>query len=105
MPSTSRTYPRAEATVQVSVRRGRRLEHRRGVAALVVLWVSILALGFAAQATELFGSHRGMVPWLLLAAAALGFMFTGVIGARLIQRALDQDETRSSRPAADRSSR
>ena len=77
-------------------RESRTPEHRRGVAALVVLWVSILALGFAAQTTELFGSHGGTVPWLLLGAAALGFMFTGVLGVRLIQRALDQDETGSN---------
>ncbi len=65
----------------------------RGVAALAVLWVAILGLGFAAQTTELFGSSGGTVTWLLLAAAALGFMSTGVLGVRLIQRALDQDET------------
>ena len=85
----------------MSARGIRGLWRQRGLAALVVLWVSILALGFAAQTTELFGSGGGTVSWLLLAAAALVFMSTGVLGVRIIQRALDRDEmsgnTESSR--------
>ncbi len=71
-------------------RESRTPEHRRGVAALVVLWVSILALGFAAQTTELFGSHGGTVPWLLLGAAlwascSPAFWGSGLSSARLIR--------------------
>ena len=46
--------------------------------------------------TELFGSRGGAAPWLLLAAAALGFMLTGVRGVWLTQRALERVEMRSN---------
>ncbi len=78
--------------MQVSVGRDRRRQRHRGVAVLVVLWVCILAFGFVAQTTELFGTRGGTTSLLLFAIAALGFMFTGVLGVWLIQRALDQGE-------------
>ncbi len=66
---------------------------------LVALWIAVLALGFVAQTTELFGTRNGPLAWLLLGVAALGFILIGSVGIWLVVRGLDEHNTSSNQPA------
>lgn len=69
------------------------------VAALVVLWIAVLVLGFVAQTTELFGMRRGAVAFLLLGVAAVGFILIGFIGMWLTFDGVDEPGKSSSHQA------
>lgn len=68
------------------------------VGALVALWVGLLALGFVAQTTELFGARRGALVFLLLGVAALGFIVIGCVGVWLTLGGFDEHPTSSDQP-------
>jgi hypothetical protein len=85
--------------VEVSLRGKRRLSRGAIVGALVALWIAVLVLGFAAQATELFGVRRDALAFLLLGVAALGFILIGSVGVWLTLGGGDEHGTSGNRPA------
>ena len=72
------------------------------VRALVPLWIAVLVLGFVAQTTELFGTRNGILAWLLLGVAALGFIVIGSVGIWLVVRGLDEPNASSTNRPAER---
>ncbi len=66
-------------------------ERRRAILiALVALWVVALVMRFV-ETTGVFGTRGGVLGWVLLALAALGFILIGALGMWLIFDALGDD--------------
>ena len=80
---------------EMSKRWNRRPERGVIVAALVALWIAVLALALASQTTELFGVRGGILAWLLFGVAALGFILIGSVGVWLTLSGLDEHNARS----------
>ena len=81
---------------------------RNVLKAVAGLWVAIFVLGFAAQATELFGAGSGIAGWLLQGTAAVGFVLLGAAGIWLVVSGLDghahddRNAARESPPGGER---